>query len=71
MDQLDLHGIRHEQVPRLVENFVLLNDLPVRIVTGNSFIMKKIVTEVVETFGLKASVESDWNLGALIVTNRS
>jgi len=33
---LDLHGIKHEDVDRLVENFVLLNSPPMKIITGNS-----------------------------------
>ena len=44
--KLDLHGIRHEDVDRLVENFVLLNDSPVRIITGNSDKMAEIVLDV-------------------------
>ncbi len=46
--QLDLHGIRHEEVDRLVENFVLLNEPPIRIITGNSNKMRDIVTEVLD-----------------------
>ena len=33
---LDLHGVKHEDVDRIVENFVLLNDVPMKIITGNS-----------------------------------
>ena len=40
---LDLHGIRHEEVERLVENFVLLNQMPMTIITGNSHMMRQIV----------------------------
>jgi hypothetical protein len=36
MKTLDLHGIRHKDVPRQVENFVLTNDTPMRIIIGNS-----------------------------------
>ena len=46
--QLDLHGIRPEEVDRLVENFVLLNEPPIRIITGNSNKMRDIVTEVLD-----------------------
>ena len=46
--QLDLHGIKHEEVDRLVENFVLLNEPPIRIITGNSNGMRDIVTEVLD-----------------------
>jgi hypothetical protein len=37
---LDLHGKRHVEVDRLVENFILLNRLPLTIITGNSDFMK-------------------------------
>ena len=46
--QLDLHGIRHHDVDRLVENFVLLNDTPMRIITGNSDRMVELVVEVLD-----------------------
>ena len=36
MKQLDLHGIRHEDVERLLENFILLNNPPLTVITGNS-----------------------------------
>ena len=41
--QLDLHGVRHHDVKRLVENFVLLNKPPLTIITGNSHRMQDIV----------------------------
>ena len=41
--ELDLHGIKHSEVDRLVENFVLLNETPMRIITGNSDRMINIV----------------------------
>jgi hypothetical protein len=40
---LDLHGVKHEDVERLVENFVLLNNKPLEIITGNSDRMERIV----------------------------
>ena len=46
--QLDLHGVRHENVERLVENFVLLNELPLKIITGNSDEMRRLVVNVLE-----------------------
>ena len=45
MNELDLHGVRHSEVDRLVENFVLLNRLPLTIITGNSDTMKKMVID--------------------------
>ena len=41
--RLGLHGIRHNEVDRLVENFVLLNEPPLTIITGNSHKMQEIV----------------------------
>jgi len=46
LKELDLHGIKHEDVERLVENFVLLNKPPLAIITGNSDIMRDIVERV-------------------------
>ena len=40
---LDLHGGRHADVERLVENFVLLNEPPLKIICGNSDRMQEIV----------------------------
>ena len=37
---LDLHGVRHEAVERLLENFILLNKPPLKIITGNSDYMR-------------------------------
>ena len=44
--KLDLHGVKHADVDRMVENFVLLNNPPLDIVTGNSDKMPKLVKEV-------------------------
>ena len=51
--QLDLHGVRHQDVKRLVENFVLLNELPLRIITGNSPKMLSLVSEVLDRHEFK------------------
>tara|TARA_B100000073_G_scaffold153740_1_gene126917 strand:+ start:462 stop:671 length:210 start_codon:yes stop_codon:yes gene_type:complete len=42
--ELDLHGVRHYDVERLVENLVLLND-DWKIICGNSDMMIKIVED--------------------------
>jgi len=48
--KLDLHGIRHYEVDRKVENFILLNQkmLPLTIVCGNSQTMIELVKTVIE-----------------------
>jgi len=68
MRTLDLHGLRHHQIERAVENFVLLEDLPVKIITGNSPAMRSLVTDVIKTHRLHWDYESDYNLGAIVIT---
>ena len=53
MNILDLHGIRHSEVDRLVENFVLLNDSPMRIITGNSHRMRDLVIKVLDRHNIE------------------
>lgn len=67
MDELDLHGIRHYKVYLIVENFILLNEPPFRIITGNSPRMQEIVREVLKQHGFICEFESCWNLGAVII----
>lgn len=52
---LDLHGIRHHEVDRMVENFILMNqnNLPLTIICGNSKTMIDLVNKVVERIGCK------------------
>ena len=67
METLDLHGIKHEDVEKMVEEFVVLEDLPARIITGGSNTMKGIVTEVLERHSLYSESENFWNLGSWII----
>ena len=50
---LDLHGIKHDQVARTVENFVLLNQdqIPLEIICGNSQRMIDLVISVLDRIG--------------------
>jgi len=50
---LDLHGLKHEQVDRIVENFVLLNQnqIPLEIICGNSQRMIDLVVSVLKRIG--------------------
>jgi hypothetical protein len=54
---LDLHGIRHDDVDRLVENFVYLNQysMPLKIICGNSNQMIDLVQEVINRIGCETS----------------
>ena len=44
--KLDLHGVKHPDVDRIVENFILSNNTPVKIITGRSDMMKDLVIKV-------------------------
>ena len=61
--ELDLHGVRHHQVDRLVENFVLLQEPPMRIITGCSTVMQTLVLEVIKRHGLRYDCE----FGSIVV----
>ena len=54
---LDLHGVRHSEVDRLVENFIYLNQscMPLKIICGNSNRMIGLVQEVVDRIGCETS----------------
>jgi hypothetical protein len=67
METLDLHSIKHEDVEKMVEEFVILKNLPARIITGGSNTMKEIVTEVLERYSLRSEPENYWNLGSWII----
>ena len=63
MEELDLHGIKHKDVDRLVENFVLLKNPPTRIITGNSTMMQSLVIEVLKRHNLYYTLE----IGSIVV----
>lgn len=56
--RLDLHRVKHGEVDRLVENFVLLNNPPLTIITGKSHQMRKLVREVLDRHNIKYE---QWN----------
>ena len=50
---LDLHGVRHENVEKLIDKFIYANrDTSgyIKIITGNSFQMKKIVLDLLNVY---------------------
>ena len=55
MTTLDLHGVRHNEVDLLVENFILMNqgEFPLEIICGNSDKMIKLVHSVTDRLGLE------------------
>ena len=46
--ELDLHGVKHSDVDRIVENFVLLGNTPMTIITGKSMKMTRLVLDVLK-----------------------
>lgn len=51
--QLDLHGVKHQDVDMMVENFVLLNQasFPLTIICGNSVKMVDLVNATIDRIG--------------------
>ena len=64
---LDLHGVKHEDVDSVVENFVLCNqeDMPLKIIYGNSESMRRLVVDCLSRTGF--SFDGDYPYGALFV----
>ena len=52
MVEIDLHGLTHKQVKEDIENKILLHynmgNFPIRVITGNSLLMKKIVASAID-----------------------
>jgi hypothetical protein len=69
LKELDLHGMNHDWARKVVISWTKENLPPYKIITGNSNGMERIVKEVLgKKYDL--SYESEYNLGALIVTPR-
>lgn len=70
MREIDLHGHRHDDVRQNLESDIIMEynngNFPIRIITGNSLIMKKIVHSAVDKQKFK-SKEEFHNSGAIIV----
>jgi len=51
--KLDLHGVKHQDVDALVENFVLMNQnsFPLTVICGNSVKMVKLTEQVLNRIG--------------------
>ena len=68
--EIDLHGIRHQDVPRAVDNGIWecmqSKAYTLTIITGMSDDMKRIVMEVAQEYGLTVH-ENYYNPGALTI----
>lgn len=63
---LDLHGVRHHEVDRLVENFIYCNQnqMPLKIICGNSTQMVNLVKEVANRIGCEMAM---LNFGTIVI----
>ena len=66
MKKVELHGVRHRDVYKLLEKLHIDGDVPFVVITGRSSTMKKIVVQIAHSFGLSAK-ETIGNPGRLIV----
>jgi DNA-nicking Smr family endonuclease len=66
MIELDLHGYKHIEVEDEVENFILRNKTPMRIITGNSEKMKKLVMKILEHYEFKYYIPAH-NTGEIVI----
>ena len=69
MITIDLHGIKHKDVEKIVTEAICVNQIPFRIITGHSKRMKKLVNEALKYFDLN-SREEIGNSGCLIIEKR-
>ena len=70
MTTLDLHGMYHDAVERNVENFILMNETPLKIITGNSLRMKELVFQILERHDFRNYPENYINFCAFVVINK-
>jgi hypothetical protein len=61
---LDLHGVRHHDVDRLVENFMFTNQdqLPLKIICGNSQRMIDLVFTVIHRHQIDTAVSNHYGV---------
>ena len=66
MNELDLHGVKHPDVDMIVENYVLMNKTPLKIITGRSDRMIELATNPLRRKSFKWVIYSH-NPGMIIV----
>jgi len=71
METIDLHGVKHENVGSMLDTFIWenmkRNATAIKVITGNSAEMKKIVLDIANEYGF--SVDDSWtNSGTVIIT---
>lgn len=69
--ELDLHGVKHQDVGSLLDSFIWENmkrkTSYIKIITGNSSKMKEIVYEIVEEYGF--TISDDYGITNYIIIN--
>ena len=65
--KLDLHGIKHADVERIVENYIFLTKYPHDIITGNSGEMHRIVKSILDENDFRYEVGDINNKGYIRV----
>jgi hypothetical protein len=50
--KIDLHGVKHEEVQGILDDFIFNEKPPFEIITGNSMEMKNIVFSVLKEYKL-------------------
>ena len=72
MNEIDLHGLTHDEALIKAEDFVLMEShdgiFQCRIITGNSSTLSKKVIKMLESHDFNWYVPT-WNLGEIIVTH--
>ena len=71
MKVLDLHGLRHYTAEIKVTNFILLNETPLKIITGRSETMIRIVVDICEQHDYEYYPEFYQNYGAYIIRDKT
>ncbi len=71
MKILDLHGTAHVNVEIRVINFILMNEGPLKIITGDSYVMRQIVFTILQQHEFEYYPEFHTNYGAFIVHDKT
>jgi len=66
MNELDLHGLKHIEVEDEVENFILVNEPPFKIITGKSDEMRRMVKKLLDYYEYDYYIPAH-NAGEIIV----
>ena len=70
MKELDLHGVRHEDVERLLENFILLNEPPLKVITGNSTYMQSMLEKFCRKHKMSYERWANWGEYTILAGRR-